>query len=107
MDTAELQRTLNEHIEAHVVHHGDTTYTRDYEVIINVWNGPESPSASRDRPIPEPPRHGARLLAWFARPSSRPAPPQGSSAHLARSSGDRWTLRCYDPLGALWDTRRP
>ncbi|MET9840388.1 hypothetical protein ABZZ01_21750 [Streptomyces virginiae] len=44
MDTAELQRTLNEHIEALVVHHGYTTYMRDYEVIINVWNGPESPS---------------------------------------------------------------
>ncbi|WP_217247074.1 hypothetical protein [Streptomyces sp. AC602_WCS936] len=44
MDTAELQRTLNEHIEAVVVHHGYTTYMRDYEVIVNVWNGPQSPS---------------------------------------------------------------
>ncbi|MFD5145644.1 hypothetical protein [Streptomyces sp. NPDC058401] len=44
MDTAELQRTLNEHIEAHVVHHGYTTYMRDYEVVIDVWNGPKSPT---------------------------------------------------------------
>ncbi|MFE5828901.1 hypothetical protein ACFQ67_08655 [Streptomyces sp. NPDC056488] len=44
MDTAELQRTLNEHIEAVVVHHGYTTSMRDHEVIINVWEGPQSPS---------------------------------------------------------------
>ncbi|WP_185893228.1 hypothetical protein [Streptomyces sp. WAC08241] len=44
MATAELQRMLNGHIEAVVVHHGYTTYMRDYEVIINVWEGPQSPS---------------------------------------------------------------
>ncbi|MFE0851477.1 hypothetical protein ACFW5P_35225 [Streptomyces rochei] len=44
MDTAELQRTLNEPIEALVVHHGYTTYMRDYEVVINVWDGPQNPS---------------------------------------------------------------
>ncbi|MGW3559798.1 YxiG-like protein, partial [Streptomyces sp. NPDC000963] len=42
MATAELQRILNEHIEAVVVHHGYTTYMRDYEVIINVWEGPRA-----------------------------------------------------------------
>ncbi|OKJ65501.1 hypothetical protein AMK27_07085 [Streptomyces sp. CB02009] len=44
MDTAELQRTLNESIQANVVHHGYTTYMRDYEVVINVWKGPHNPS---------------------------------------------------------------
>ncbi|MEV7508558.1 hypothetical protein ACIPRL_09830 [Streptomyces sp. NPDC090085] len=44
MDTTELLRTLNEHDEANVVHHGYTTYMRDYEVIIDVWEGPQKPS---------------------------------------------------------------
>ncbi|MFK0187601.1 hypothetical protein ACIQV1_25735 [Streptomyces rubiginosohelvolus] len=44
MDTAGLQRTLKKHIGEVVVHHGYTTYMRDYEVIINVWEGPQSPS---------------------------------------------------------------
>ncbi|MGV9284828.1 YxiG-like protein [Streptomyces sp. NPDC003730] len=44
MDTAELQRTLSEHVGAVVVHHGYATYMRDYEVIVDVWNGPRSPS---------------------------------------------------------------
>ncbi|MDJ0383575.1 hypothetical protein [Streptomyces sp. G-G2] len=43
MDTAELQQTLNETVEHLVVHHGYTTYMRDYEVIIHVWNGPQNP----------------------------------------------------------------
>lgn len=44
MDTEELQRTLNDTIGHLVVHHGYTTYMRDYEVVINVWGGPEDPS---------------------------------------------------------------
>ncbi|MFE0771615.1 hypothetical protein [Streptomyces sp. NPDC058861] len=43
MDTVELQQTLNETIQHLVVHHGYTSYMRDYEVVINLWNGPESP----------------------------------------------------------------
>lgn len=43
MDTAELQRTLDENIEQLVVHHGYTNYMRDYEVIVHVWNGPQIP----------------------------------------------------------------
>lgn len=43
MDTAELQRTLDESIEQLVVHHGYTNYMRDYEVIVHVWNGPQVP----------------------------------------------------------------
>ncbi|MCX5409786.1 hypothetical protein OHA37_38795 [Streptomyces sp. NBC_00335] len=43
MDTAELQRTLDENIEQLVVHHGYTNYMRDYEVIVHVWNGPQVP----------------------------------------------------------------
>lgn len=44
MDTVELERKLKEPVEAVVVHHGYTAYMRDYEVIINVWNGLQSPS---------------------------------------------------------------
>ncbi|GGX31400.1 YxiG-like protein [Streptomyces chryseus] len=43
MDTAELQQTLNETIGHLVVHHGYTTYMRDYEVLVHVWNGPQNP----------------------------------------------------------------
>ncbi|MER7735226.1 hypothetical protein ABTX80_30455 [Streptomyces erythrochromogenes] len=43
MDTAALQQTLNETIEHLVVHHGYTTYMRDYEVVIYVWDAPQGP----------------------------------------------------------------
>ncbi|AZK95532.1 MULTISPECIES: YxiG-like protein [Streptomyces] len=43
MDTAELQRTLNETVGHLVVHHGYTPYMRDYEVIVDASNGVQSP----------------------------------------------------------------
>ena len=43
MATAELQQTLNETVEHFVVHHGYTPYMRDYEVVFQVWNGPQRP----------------------------------------------------------------
>ncbi|MDX6762179.1 hypothetical protein SIN09_22860 [Streptomyces sp. F8] len=44
MDTAALQQTLNETVEHLVVHHGYTTYMRDYEVVIYVWDAPRARS---------------------------------------------------------------
>ncbi|MFE5720794.1 hypothetical protein ACFQ7P_20235 [Streptomyces erythrochromogenes] len=44
MDTAALQQTLNETIEHLVVHHGYTTYMRDYEVVIQYGTAPRARS---------------------------------------------------------------
>ncbi|WP_225884829.1 hypothetical protein [Streptomyces sp. fd1-xmd] len=52
MDTAALQQTLNETVEHLVVHHGYTTYMRDYEVVIYVWDAPRARSSTAKPPTP-------------------------------------------------------